>query len=352
MFSLAGTIDHFAPRLLPPLVGPAASAAVRRVAHQLPAAMTQWIDIECRLAADRPQVDLIVRVDRRGRGLLAAQPWPRLRAFARTWADSATTVHRAVSAVWLEFDVVDSVRGIPADDHTPLRPRVFLDLTREAYAVSPAARRFTAIIDALAPLVGGPAPRWLRRGLERCLRHLPPSAYLLYVGLPAQDHVHHVRVCVLGLGGPRVGDYLRAVGWPGDLDALREHLRRMAGDPEPDAAGIAIVHLDIDDHERVRPALGFEYALARRPQVRGTIGEETFFERLVASAACDARKRDVLRQWPGCAIETLPHAIWPSLVMRRVSHVKIVYAPPGALEAKAYLCGAHEWRPALQRRGA
>jgi hypothetical protein len=315
--------------------------------------MTHWIDIECRLGADRPQVDLIVRIDRRGRGMLEAQPWPRLAAFARAWADSAATLERAVNAVWLEFDVVDAVGGVlrmAGDEPAPLRPRVFLDLTRDAYAASSAGCRLTAIIDALAPLAGEPAPRWLRRGLERCLRHLPPSAYLLYVGLPAEDSIRHVRLCVLGLGERRVGAYLHAVGWPGHLADLREHLTRLADLPGREAANVATLHFDIDDQERVRPALGFEYALARRPQVRGTIREKSFFDRLVECAACDARKREALLQWPGCSIETLPHAIWPSLVMRRVSHVKIVYDSPSAFEAKAYLCGSHEWRPALQRR--
>jgi hypothetical protein len=347
MFSLAGTIDHFAPHLRPPLVAVAASAAVRHVAGQLPAGITNWVDIECRLAADRPQVDLIVKVDRRGRAMLAAQPWPRLRALARAWGDSATTLHRAVGAVWLEYDI-DRVAAVPGEDRRTLRPRVFLDLAPGAYAASSTACRLTAIADALAPLAGEPTPGWLRRGLERCLRHLPPHAYLLYVGLPAEDRIERVRLCVLGLGEDRIAGYLSAVGWPGDLTDLREHLARLAGVPGGEAVRIATLHFDLDDRERVKPALGFEYPLARRPQVRGAIREQPLFECLVACGACDAGKRDALLRWPGCAIETLPHAIWPSLVMRRVSHVKVVYQSAGALEAKAYLCGSHEFRRAPQ----
>jgi hypothetical protein len=348
MFSLAGTIDHFVPRLPPALVGAASLAAVRGVARRLPAAITHWIDIECRLATDRPQVDLIVRVDPRGREILAAQPWPRLTAFARTWADSASPVHRAVSATWLEFDI-DRV-GVPGDAPASIRPRIFLDLARDAYAAPSATCRLQAIAGALVPFVGEPTPGWLRRGLERCLHHLPPQAYLLYVGLPAQDRIRQVRLCILGLGEPRLAAYLRGVGWPGDIDDLRQHLGRLAGAAGGDGMSVATLHLDLDDHDCVKPALGLEYALARRPQVRGAIRETAFLERLVACGVCDAGKRDALLQWPGCARETLPHALWPSIVMRRLSHVKIVYDPPRAGEAKAYLCGSHERRPALQRR--
>jgi hypothetical protein len=340
MFSLAGTIDHFAPRLSPPLVAPAALVALRRVARQLPATMTHWIDIECRLAAGQPGVDLIVKIDRRRRELLAREPWPRLRELARAWTDSTTTVHRGVSAVWLEFDIDPGVSATGGGG--ALRPRVFIDLARDAYVSSARDCRLTTILDAVAPLTDEPAPTWLRRGLDTCLSHLPPDAYLLYIGLPAEDHIRHVRVCVIGLGEHRIAGYLRAVGWPGDRARLRQHLARTSG------AQPTIVHLNLGP-DGVPPALGFEYSFARRPQVRGTIEEHGFLDRLVAAGLCDDDKRRALLEWPGCAIETLPHALWPAVVVRRVSHVKIVYDPPSTVEAKAYLCGSHEWRPAVQR---
>ena len=69
-------------------------------------------------------------------------------------------------------------------------------------------------------------------------------------------------------------------------------------------AARAILHFDLDDREGVRPALGFEYPLARRPQVRGTIREAAWFEQLVGCGACDVGKRDALLHWPGCSIDT------------------------------------------------
>jgi hypothetical protein len=56
---------------------------------------------------------------------------------------------------------------------------------------------------------------------------------------------------------------------------------------------------------------------------------------------CSASKRDALVRWCGHTVEQLPHACWPSLVLRRVSHVKLVFGPDAAAEAKTYLSVFH-----------
>ncbi len=106
-FSLACTVDAAADRLPAALVAPDALDLVRRLAATLPASITHWVDFECRLAANRPQVDLSLRIDRRGRDRLAgyasareamappgaAPAWSRVASFAREWSDGATAVH-------------------------------------------------------------------------------------------------------------------------------------------------------------------------------------------------------------------------------------------------------------------
>jgi hypothetical protein len=356
-FSLRGTIDHAASRLPPALVSPAALGAVRRIAAAFPAAMTSWIDFECRLQDDAPQVDLSFRIDRRARHLLAGYSeareasssvcsgaaWGRVAAFAREWADAAAPVHRNVAAVWLEFDLE------PAADSATASPRVFIDLDGPARAAPDRLGRalgaLGAITSVLAPFIGRPAPAWLAEGLGRALRELPPGAELLYVGLPAGERVSTIRLCVRGpnehRGAAGYADYLGAIGWPGLAGSglFRERDTRAA-----------ILHFDLDDRGSVGTRLGFEYPFRRRPQVKGIVVDTTFLDDLVTSRACTPGKRDALLAWPGCEIGVLPHEVWPSLVMRRVSHVKIVADRDRPIEAKAYCCFAHAWRTALADR--
>jgi hypothetical protein len=348
-FSLAGTIDHAAARLPPALVAPEALAAVRRIAALIPASLTSWIDFECRLQSGRPQVDLSVRVDQRGRDRLAAcslalqespagGAWRRVEALAREWADTATPTHRDVAAAWLEFDL-DA-----GGDAAAAPPRVFIDFARPASAEGDRCRAMTA---ALAPIVGRPVPEWLSGGLGRCLRELPPGTELVYVGLPAHERVTVVRLCVLGIDERSAAHYLEAVGWSGDAAALRWRLgswRRPGGDR---VTRSAILQFDLDDRGRIGSRVGLEYPLRRRPQVKGAVADAGFLDDLVACGACAAEKRDAILAWPGCEVAVLPHEIWPSLVMRRVSHVKIVCDRNEPLEAKAYFCFAHAWRPTV-----
>jgi hypothetical protein len=349
-FSLAGTIDRAAARLPPALVGPEPLAAVRRIAALIPASLTSWIDFECRLQSGRPQVDLSIRIDGPSRDRLAVcslaleespggAAWRRVAALAREWGNAGSPTHRNIAAAWLEFDL-DAGTGA-----SMAPPRVFIDFARARHAAGDRCRAMTA---ALAPIVGRPAPEWLREGLGRCLRVLPPASDLVYVGLPAHERVTSVRLCVLGMDERRAGDYLEAVGWPGDAAALRRRLGSWRRPGRDRVARSAILQFDLDDRCRIGSRLGLEYPLRRRPQVRGAVAERGFLDDLVACGACAADKRDALLAWPGCEVTILPHEIWPSLVMRRVSHVKIVCeGPDEPIEAKAYVCFAHAWRPAI-----
>src|SRR2546423_12850034 len=88
-WSVAETLAHIAPEVPSALVTPAAHAAALAVAARLPAALTRWMYLECRLAAGVTETDLIVSVDAESRDILAGDGtprWPRLRAFASEWA--------------------------------------------------------------------------------------------------------------------------------------------------------------------------------------------------------------------------------------------------------------------------
>jgi hypothetical protein len=194
-------------------------------------------------------------------------------------------------------------------------------------------------------MVGSPVPAWLSDGVAACLRELPPAAELLYVGLPADERIAAVRLCMLGVDDGRAADYLERVGWRGYVAALRRTLGTISGGRHAATRG-AILHLDLTDRG-IGSRIGLEFPFQRRSQVKGVVAETEFLDDLVGRGACTPGKRDAILSWPGCEMAILPHAIWPSLVLRRISHVKVVVDGDGPPEAKAYLCVAHAWRPEL-----
>jgi hypothetical protein len=359
MISLAHTLDALAAYLPPVLVSPGGYGAAREVAAQLPAALTRWTYLECRLGGRPAPVDVIVEVDAAGRDILtganralapgpalaAAPVWARVLEVCRRWADPASPLGRWVECVWLEFDVGERPGAA--------LPGVFIGFSRRAYAAGSADERCARAAEALEVLLGAPLGAGRLDALRRCYRHLPDGASVLYAGslLPRGDGA--LRVCASGIGARELPGFLRAAGWPGPYEPLVTILPELHAAREGAAArDPALLHLDVGP-EGVRPRMGLEYVFGRREQARGRLAETAFVEHLVARGLCTREEAAALAAFPGCATEQLPHELWRSLVVRRVNHVKLVFDAGRPLEAKGYLVLHNRfWKHAVVPTGA
>lgn len=339
---LAATLDALAPFVPTALVSPEALAAIVRAAGRLPAQLADELYLECRLAAGAPRVDLVLHVRDEGRGVLAgthpgaALPpallrrpaWRRLRRFCAEWADPGSAAHAAPGGMWLELDVEG-----PAPERAP--PGVFLDLRPLAARGASAAECHALAAEWLDRLGGRPPPPETLASLHRCLRALPPGGSAAYVGLfPGRGGV--VRCCVRGMAAGALPAYLAAAGWEGDRAALE-----MITDGPLRGAPLSIVHLDLDGGHR----LGVELALERRGQLAGGAREAAApAEELAELGLAAPEKAAALAEWPGWTEEVMPHQPWPSVLARRVNHLKLVLQAGRDPEAKAYLWARHTHR--------
>ncbi|HEX8271362.1 MAG TPA: hypothetical protein VF615_01850 [Longimicrobiaceae bacterium] len=312
----------------------------------VPAALTRGVYLECRLSADT-RVDLVLQVDERGRAVLAgthpavrlprqlhAHPyWEEVRRLHTRWADTTSPIASYLKGVWLEFDVQEAGN----ETAVPL-PGVFLKLAESALA-GPAA----PLEEVLASLPGlSPAPDPVGR-IRRCIDELPPGAHVSYLGSFAPRGTDAVRVCMVGLPEDAISAYLARVEWPGDPHALGDLLATVGtADGRRLHQGPGMLHLDVGE-DGVQPRVGLEYVLERGGQIRGRLHETEFLDHLVELGLCTAAKREGLLAWPGYSFEDFAHELWPSLVKRRVNHVKLVYEPRRPPEAKAYLCAFSEF---------
>jgi len=354
--TVAATIEKIAPRLSTALVSREARARLERIAGALPASLTDWIYLECRLRRDDHRVDLITRVDERGRDVLtgenpmirlttaphAAPVWNRIRALARSWSDASSPLFRAIERLWLEFDIPASLDE--RDNGALPAPGVFVEFARESYAQHRRDGRLDAAMSALRLLIGGALASETARNLRRCWELLPSSAVIPYVGVFPARGTDAVRVSVAGLSERELPAYLRALRWPGsqrDLaNAIAAFLPRSPA-PQP---RLAIVNLDV--HQGIGAAVGLEYILSHAAQSRGRLLERALLERLVRLGACSAATAEALRGWPMISHDIMPHELWRSRVCRRVNHLKLCIAERAPIEVKAYLSLSHEYRPA------
>jgi hypothetical protein len=356
LHSVADTIQQLAPRLPLALVEPAAASRLRTVAASLPAPLTNWIYLECRLRRDAPRVDLTVRVDQGGREILAGRNpvvaiddtlhvhpvWRGVRALAREWSTRSSPLYGAIERVWLEFDVHEDSTppgriGMPA-------PGVFIEFAREAYAQHRREERFRVAIASLQHLLPEGLLPEMSRNLRRCWELLPAGVSIPYIGLFPARESRAVRVCVAGLGDADMMAYLRAVRWPGSHRGLASAMEGVILPARAPRPRMAIVNLDVG--QVLGSGVGIELLLSHAAQLHGGVLETAFLNHLVERRFCSAPKCDALLGWPATSLQTMPHELWRSRVSRRVNHVKLSLADDGVLEVKAYLSASHTFQPA------
>lgn len=346
MHPLSKTLEAIAPCVPAELVSAGALSRLLGACWSLPGALTHGLYLECRLSAD-PNVDLVLNVDELGCAILSGTSpairlplslwehpyWGEVRNLCARWGDPNSPLAAWIQRVWLEFDAV-SGRG--KDAAIPF-PGVFLKLG------APGGAWDGAMEEVLASLPGISPPRATIRAIRQCWAALPDGAHVAYLGSFAPRGTQAVRLCVVGLPEPALPAYLHGVGWPGDTGALETHLRELAAPGGRRLhGGPGMLHLDVRA-DGVQPRIGLEYVLERGCQIRGTLLETEFLDNLVHLGLCTPAKRDALPAWPGYSFEELPHELWPSLVKRRVNHVKVVYEEGRPPKAKAYLCAFSEF---------
>lgn len=336
MNSLNGTLRVVAPHLSDELIAPAEREAVARAASWLPASLSQCIYLECR--GTTAGVDLIVDVARGD--MLAEQhrpsalspaltelpEWQGAVALARAWF--GTELSDRIDGMWLEFDLDRS-------DRSPPRPSVFVDFAPSVYREPSIERRVDTIVRAGSAL-GRPINSAMCQLLRRHVGALPRSALLLNAGFMLPRQTDAIRVCVMGMTAAELEDYFRNVAWGGHAEVALSLVRELAqlGEPYP-----AIIHLDIGHQDP--SSLGLEYPFARHPQLASTIREGGVLEHLVARSYLTSARRAALPLWMGHQRCVLPHELWPSILVRRLNHIKLVVRPDASVETKLYLAVQH-----------
>ena len=188
----------------------------------------------------------------------------------------------------------------------------------------------------LLAVVGRTPSPGAQQRLRAVLDALPASAVLTYAGVMLARETSATRLCVMGLSRTELQAWLRSVRWPGDEARLRTLMASLADPASGGQAQPAIVHVDVG--ESIDGAVGLEYPLARHPQLAGEVAESAMLDNLVARRLVSAAVAAALRDWAGYEERTLAHELWPSVIVRRVNHLKLVLSATGALHLKLYLC--------------
>jgi hypothetical protein len=340
--TLRGTVDVALAHAPLALVGALARQRIRRAADELPAVLTDCVYLECRLAStDRVDLSCGVRREVRERLLdwLALvvrgsddPAWRTVHALVCAWADPTQMLNAVVQRVWLEFDLPDSRRADGATRPPLPAPGLFVELVPDACATPQTTRAL--LRELLTPLCDPMRREAAVLGAARALARRSVEARPAYLGVLPGRAGAVIRACLLGPATALQGYLQTSDGADSCFERVRAETPR------------CVLDVDIDGQGRLLPRVGLEIPFDRALQVRGDVGERELMRSLVASGLCARTRSRALLAWPGCERRTMPHELWPSLVLRRVNHVKLVRVHGRVLEAKAYLCLTHAFHHA------
>jgi hypothetical protein len=326
-------------RFDPVLVPDAHHAWLQRMLAAIPRDAARYLGFEARLGEAQGATDCALSLTAAGAAMLAERPdafvcipgdaaWRKLSGFLRLWRDSHDAPFADAACVWLEFDMAGSA----------ILPNLLFGYwPRELQS-----RRGRAwLLDQAIPTVlGGALPRALRSGIDTALDACPACTDF-QIGLMCARPVPVVRICVFDLPNAKLNDYLAALRWGGDAGLLRNYL-----DAFRPHADFVSLHFDIG--EKVYPHVGVEPGFTasawdrqphREPRWRGQ------FDLLEHAGLLTAAKRRALEAWPGHQQMTQDGE--PVVLLRGLSHVKLVLRPDGRHEAKAYFGIAERSRARL-----
>jgi hypothetical protein len=307
-------------------MSPQSYAHTRRVAALFPSDAVDFFGFESRLGAGASEkTDCALNLTAAGaeslsRGGIGLESdlWRRVQRFYGLWGATHVEPFADASATWLEFDAnrrepsPNLLFGYwPGDDKTD-RPWNWMQSTV-----------FPLLFD-------GDYSPILRDNLDRCFGERPEGTADFQIGLMLSRGVQAVRLCVFDIPVEELPGYLDRISWAGDRGSLARHMDAFR--PHCDFVGL---HFDVG--AEVFPHIGVEpnfksSSWSRQPHLearwRGLWDALSDFG-LMAEA-----KREALGIWTGHQhVADQENAM---LLLRGLSHVKVVIAGDGRASAKAY----------------
>jgi hypothetical protein len=264
--------------------------------------------------------------------------WRHIADFSEAWANQTSLLQKHVKCFWLEFDMPDTLP-------TMLIPSVFFGPEKlpEGIASNDTSQYHWLLHTALPLLRGQQLSKKMQCHALNCIKKIPATASLFQVGTMLARFSNDVRLYINRIHPKDIIPYLTALGWS---DETREFQSLI--DDLQNKADRFVLSFDVTE-TGIGPRLGIECSFASNRFHQETRWKK-LFDYLVEKGACLPEKRDALLGYPGVEHTDVSGSVMKPLVsashhlddllsgtlVRYISHMKVVYYPGRALEAKAY----------------
>ena len=274
---------HLRRHPIPEIMDDACLAAVANVEAQYGNTITHGAGLEVRLGEQARYVDYIMNID------VEHIPF--------------------VSSLWYEIDYAEFAKG------GSIEPCLFANLALAEHSYSELWDKM------LPPFMGERRALRLRAPLDRVTAALPKGASIKQIGtMSGRGELDIMRLVIIFSVWESVFDGLKAIGWQGSTEALREAL-----EPWKETKNVA-VNIDLGE-AGVLPKIGIEVC----SNWRHPLLMDKFIARLEEAGLCLPSKGEALRRWIRLRPEGDP------FIQTLIAYFKLNYKEGRITEAKAYL---------------
>jgi hypothetical protein len=308
----------------------------------LPAQLSNFWGLECRLNADEPLADILIEIknNTRGQMLLAGHMptsldslcadynvWREIRAFAIHWSQEHSIFNQHILNLWLEFDTERPASHEFAKTLLEM-PSVFIGLRSRELSESERAEILHQA-DFLLHI-----PESLLDGLQSFMNHIPSSGQLFQLGSMLGRPGRDIRACVNQLEFDAVPGWLSDMGWTGDGRALSEVFSSLSPLLQAFSIDLNLTERGISDKIGIECYMDWDDT---------DPGQWVFFlDTIQEFVQCSPGKREGLLQYPGSVL--LPAAsrrtaddILCFSLFKGIHHIKLGFDDGHITDAKAYL---------------
>ncbi len=287
-------------------------SALRDTARRLP--QTGKMGLECRLVANAEVIDLHLPMFRQNdfASLLAHRPreasWGPLYDLAKACLDKSSALSAGIATLWIEAD-----RPRPEDNNPP--PAVFAGLRASADR----RRLLPELLDLCAPDL---STRRRQSVLDIAARVQAAGGRISHLGFMFSRPRQPLRINIEGVEGRDLADFLRSIGWTGEVTEFDDLLAALD-----------------ETAEWIRPAL--DIGLGLLPGIGVELlplipaNKEAWTRRwltwMMDRGLCCEEKAAGLMAWPGVDYPFRPEEPWPDALL-----VEHLVRQPGRLAMLAY----------------
>lgn len=324
------------------------------IAKNFPGNLTSFLGFEIRLRDTKQRADWAFAISGEGadrevlvnlmkNGQLPEQflqqpEWRNINEFSQVWADQTSLLQKHIKCFWLEFDMPESLPTICI-------PSVFFGPERLPEGIaSNEASEYHWLLDTALPLLRGEQlSKKVQYHVLNCIQKIPPTASLFQVGTMLSRSSNDVRLYINRIHPKEIIPYLKSLGWSYKTNEFQSLI-----DGLQNKADRFVLSFDISENG-IGPRLGIECSFAAN-RFHQENRWKKLFDYLVENEMCLPEKRDALLGYSGiehtsisgCIMKPLASAsrhlddLLSGMLVRYISHIKVVYHPGRAIEAKAY----------------